>query len=59
MSRLEDELKAARNEVTYFQRKFYSIQKPGSSGESEELVFLKRIIGELSKTVGVEKTKVQ
>ncbi|EHA8589351.1 hypothetical protein COCNU_scaffold009366G000010 [Cocos nucifera] len=51
MSRLEGELKAARDEATYFRKNFYSVQLVESSGKSEELVFLRRTIGELSKAV--------
>ena len=59
MSRLEEELKATRDEVTYFQRKFYSIQQARSSSESEQLASQRRIVGELSEAVGVEKAEVQ
>ena len=59
MFRLECELQAAKDEVSYFQRWLYSSRQAGSNGESEEVAFLKRTIGNLSEAIEMEKAEVQ
>ncbi|EHA8589128.1 hypothetical protein COCNU_scaffold008155G000010 [Cocos nucifera] len=59
MFMLEDELKAAKDEARYFQRKLYSSQQASWSNESEEIASLRRSVGELSEAIKVEKAEVQ
>ncbi|EHA8588103.1 hypothetical protein COCNU_scaffold004112G000080 [Cocos nucifera] len=56
--RLEGELKTAKDEAAYLQKRLHSSRKASTSGESEDIASLKRTIGELSKAVGVEKAEV-
>lgn len=59
MSRLEEEFKAARDEVDYYRSRLHSLQQAWASNESEELTSLRRTVGELSETLEAEKAEVQ
>ncbi|EHA8586220.1 hypothetical protein COCNU_scaffold000109G000010 [Cocos nucifera] len=59
MSRLEGELKVARDEVAHLRKRLHNNRRASVSGELEEIAFLKRTISEHSEVVGAEQVEVQ
>ena len=57
--KLKQKLRAANSKIAELQKQLNDSYQVGTSKESEEIASLRRIVGELSKSIGTEKVEVQ